>query len=45
MKLLFCESEININKVDEAFLEEYLSALNNGFSTLFYNFEEKSTLL
>ena len=43
MKLLFCESEINRNNVDEAFLDEYVSALDNGFSTLFYNFEEKST--
>jgi len=42
MKILFCESAFNPNNVDEAFIEEYECAKNNGFDILLYNFEEKS---
>ena len=42
MKILFCESVFNSNNVDEAFIEEYECAKNNGFDVLLYSFEEKS---
>ena len=42
MKILFCESSISPNNVDEAFIEEYKCAKNNGFDVLLYNFEETS---
>ena len=42
MKFLFCENILKPNTADEAFLDEYLNAINNGFGVLFYNFEEKT---
>jgi len=43
MTILFCESSIDRNKPDEAFLEEYESAVINGFSTLLFNFDNITT--
>ena len=42
MKILFCENVLEPNTVDDAFLDEYNNAINNGFDVLLYNFEEKS---
>jgi hypothetical protein len=42
MKILFCESILESNKVDEAFIEEYKNAKINDFEVLFYNFEGNS---
>jgi glutathione synthase/RimK-type ligase-like ATP-grasp enzyme len=42
MKILFCESSISPNNVDEAFIEEYKCAKKYGFDVLLYNFEETS---
>jgi hypothetical protein len=37
--ILFCESPIQTNKVDENFEDQFISALENGFETLLFNFE------
>jgi hypothetical protein len=42
MKILFCENILRPNSVDEAYLDEYKYAINNGFEVLLYNYEEKS---
>ncbi|EHQ30052.1 ATP-grasp domain-containing protein [Mucilaginibacter paludis] len=38
--ILFCESPLNRNKVDPDFESEFLSATENGFCTLLFNFDE-----
>lgn len=38
--ILFCESPFQANKVDEDFEDELLSAKENGFETLLFNFED-----
>jgi hypothetical protein len=43
MNVLFCESVLDPNKVDEMFVDEYDNAKKNGFNTLLYNYEELST--
>lgn len=37
--ILFCESPIQTNKVDEDFEDQFISAKENGFETLLFNFE------
>jgi hypothetical protein len=38
--ILFCESPFVTNKVDEDFEDQFLSAKENGFETLLYNYED-----
>lgn len=38
--ILFCESPFQNNKVDEDFEDQFISAKENGFETLLFNFEE-----
>lgn len=38
--ILFCESPFQPNKVDEDYEDQYISAKENGFETLMYNFED-----
>lgn len=38
--ILFCESPFQTNKVDEDYEDEFLSAIENGFETLLFNFED-----
>ena len=38
--ILFCESPIEANKVDEDFEDQFVSAKQNGFETLLFNFED-----
>lgn len=38
--ILFCESPIQPNKVDEDFEDQFISAKENGFETLLFNFED-----
>ncbi|MBA3284130.1 MAG: ATP-grasp domain-containing protein [Nitrosopumilus sp.] len=38
--ILFCESPIEPNKVDEEFEDQFISAKQNGFLTLIFNFED-----
>ncbi|MBI1306950.1 MAG: hypothetical protein GC181_10140 [Bacteroidetes bacterium] len=38
--ILFCESPLDTNQVDEDFADQYFSAKENGFETLLFNFEE-----
>lgn len=38
--ILFCESPFQTNKVDEDFEEQFISAKENGFETLLFNFED-----
>lgn len=38
--ILFCESSIEANKVDEDFEDQFLSAKQNGFLTLIFSFED-----
>jgi hypothetical protein len=42
MKIVFCESILMPNKIDEAYIDEYQRAKENGFETLLYNFAEES---
>ena len=41
--IIFCESGLARNKVDEAFVCEYESARENGFTVFLYNYEEMSS--
>ena len=41
MKILFCENVLKPNIVDDAFLDEYNIAKNNGFDVLLYDFNDK----
>lgn len=43
MKFLFCENILNPKSVDDAFIEEYECVINNGFSILLFNYEDKSS--
>jgi hypothetical protein len=38
--ILFCESPFRANKVDEYFEDQFISAKENGFETLLFNFED-----
>ncbi|GGP01427.1 hypothetical protein GCM10010992_01750 [Cloacibacterium rupense] len=38
--ILFCESPFQTNKVDEDFEDQFISAKENGFETLLFNFED-----
>lgn len=38
--VLFCESPLQANKVDEDFEDQFTSAKENGFQTLLFNFED-----
>jgi hypothetical protein len=38
--ILFCESPFQSNKVDEDFEDQFVSAKENGFITLLFNFED-----
>ena len=38
--ILFCQSPIEANKVDEDFEDQFFSAKGNGFATLLLNFED-----
>lgn len=38
--ILFCESPFETNKVDENYTDEFLSAKQNGFQTILFNFED-----
>lgn len=38
--ILFCESPIQANKVDEDFVDQFNSAKGNSFETLLFNFED-----
>ena len=38
--ILFCESPFEPNKVDEDFEDQFLSAKQNGFTTIIFNFED-----
>jgi hypothetical protein len=38
--ILFCESPFQANKVDEDFEDQFISAKENGFETLLFNFED-----
>ena len=38
--ILFCESPFEANKVDEDFEDQFLSAKQNGFTTIIFNFED-----
>lgn len=38
--ILFCESPIEANKVDEDFEDQFISAKETGFETLLFNFED-----
>lgn len=38
--ILFCESPLEPNKVDEDFEDQYFSAKQNGFETLIFSFED-----
>lgn len=38
--ILFCESPIQTNKVDEDFEDQFISAKENGFETLLFSFED-----
>jgi hypothetical protein len=38
--ILFCESPFQTNKVDEDFEYQFISAKENGFETLLFNFED-----
>ena len=38
--ILFCESPFQENKVDEDFEDQFISAKENGFKTLLFNFED-----
>jgi hypothetical protein len=38
--ILFCESPFQANKVDEDFEDQFISAIENGFETLLFNFED-----
>lgn len=38
--ILFCESPFQANKVDEDFEDQFISARNNGFETLLFNFDD-----
>jgi len=42
MKFLFCNNILKPKNIDEAFIFEYESAINNGFDVMLFNFEEKS---
>lgn len=41
--ILFCESPSQANKVDEDFKDQFISATENGFETLLFNFEDLIT--
>lgn len=38
--ILFCESPLETNKVDEDFEDQFLAAKRNGFETLLFNFDD-----
>jgi hypothetical protein len=38
--ILFCESALEANKVDEDFKDQFISAEENGFGTLLFSFED-----
>lgn len=38
--ILFCESPFQVNKVDEDFEDQFISARENGFETLKFNFDD-----
>jgi ATP-grasp domain, R2K clade family 2 len=38
--ILFCESPFQANKVDEDFADQFISAKENGFDTLLFNYED-----
>lgn len=38
--ILFCESALETNKVDEDFEDQFISAKENGFGTIMFNFED-----
>lgn len=38
--ILFCESPFQMNKVDEDFEDQFISAKENGFETVLFNFED-----
>ncbi len=38
--ILFCENPIDFNKIDEDFEDQFISAKENGFETLLFNFED-----
>lgn len=38
--ILFCESPLQANKVDEDFKDEFIAAKENGFETLLFSFED-----
>jgi hypothetical protein len=38
--ILFCESSLTSNKVDEDFVDQFLAAKQNGFDTLIFNYED-----
>ena len=38
--ILFCESPLQSNKVDEDFEDQFISAKENGFGALLFNFED-----
>lgn len=42
--ILFCQSPLQENKVDEDFEEEFLFAKRNGFCTIFFSFEDLTSL-
>jgi hypothetical protein len=42
--ILFCESPLEANKVDEDFADQFLSAKQNGFETLIFNYEDLTSV-
>lgn len=38
--ILFCESPFETKKVDEDFIDEFHSAISNGFSTILFSYED-----
>lgn len=38
--ILFCESSIQKNKVDEDFEDQYISAKEIGFQTILFNYDD-----
>lgn len=42
--ILFCESLIEATKIDEDFEDQFISAKENGFETLLFNFEDLTSV-
>ncbi|THU38506.1 hypothetical protein FAM09_15270 [Niastella caeni] len=42
--ILFCESPVQANKVDEDFEDQFISAKENGFETLLVNFDDLTSI-